>query len=171
MLTIPKLIMKILLALGSNLGNCQKNLVSAWDQVGKIQGVQTETLSSSYVTEPVGGPKNQAFFFNAAGIVHATLKPEQLLAELQRIEDELGRVRKEHWGPRTIDLDIILFGDKTIRTDSLVIPHPLMQDRGFVLKPANEIAPDMVHPILKSTVSQLWEDWKKRSQNDNDRFA
>ena len=160
--------MKILLAFGSNLGDCQKNIVSAWNRLGKIQGVQTENLSSSYVTEPVGGPKNQPFFLNSAGIVYSDLKSDQLWAELQRIEDELGRVRNEHWGPRTIDLDIILFGDEIINTDSLVIPHPLMQDRGFVLEPANEIAPDMVHPVLKRTVSELWEQWRTLTMNETD---
>ena len=106
-------------------------------------------------TAPVGGPP-QRDFLNAAGELFSTIEPPVLLAELQRIEEELGRVRGEHWGPRGIDLDILLFGDRVIDTPDLVVPHPLMAERAFVLEPLAELVPTRRHPVLGVTMYELW---------------
>ena len=145
----------VLLALGANLGDPRSQILDAWNRLTHIPGVQGECLSSFYVTKPVGGPENQPDFLNCAGLVRTEFTPEQLLGEILVIESVMGRVRTEHWGPRVIDIDILLFGDRVIRTDRLVIPHPRMHERRFVLDPAAEIAPDMIHPVFGKSVQQM----------------
>jgi 2-amino-4-hydroxy-6-hydroxymethyldihydropteridine diphosphokinase len=145
---------EILLALGSNLGDRRKILESAWKEIGNIPEIKTLRLSRFYETKPVGGPTNQPEFLNAAGIVAATLPPQQLLEQLQEIENRFGRVRTEHWGPRTLDIDILFYGNKIISTPTLTIPHPEMLQRRFVLEPAEEIAANTVHPITGQTIRQ-----------------
>ncbi|MCL2304551.1 MAG: 2-amino-4-hydroxy-6-hydroxymethyldihydropteridine diphosphokinase [Planctomycetaceae bacterium] len=145
----------VLLAFGANLGDPRSQISDAWNRVAQIPGVRGERLSSFYVTEPVGGPQGQPDFLNCAGLVHTELSPERFLDEIQSIETAMGRVRTEHWGPRIIDIDILLFGDCVIQTDRLTIPHPRMHERSFVLDPATEIAPEMIHPIFKKSVQQM----------------
>ena len=145
----------VLLALGANLGNPRSQILDAWNRLTQRPGVQGECLSSFYVTKPVGGPENQPDFLNCAGLVRTELTPEQFLSEILEIESALGRVRTEYWGPRVIDIDILLFGDHVIRTDRLVIPHPRMHERRFVLDPAVEIAPEMIHPIFGKSVKSI----------------
>ena len=147
--------MLVLLAFGANLGNPRSQILDAWDRVTQIPGGQGECLSSFYVTQPVGGPEHQPDYLNCSGLVHTELSPEQLLDAILEIETAMGRKRTEHWGPRIIDIDILLFGDQVIQSERLTIPHPRMHERRFVLEPAAEIVPEMVHPILGKSVKDL----------------
>jgi len=153
--------MLVLLAFGANLGNPRLQIFDAWDRIGQISEVQRQCLSSFYETKPVGGPENQPDFLNAAGLVRTELTPERLLDEILGIEAAMGRLRTEHWGPRLIDIDILLFGDCVIQTEQLTIPHPRMHERSFVLDPAAEIVPDMTHPLLGKSVVELQQMRKK----------
>jgi 2-amino-4-hydroxy-6-hydroxymethyldihydropteridine diphosphokinase len=140
------------IALGSNMGDkmaiCQQAL-GCLNKSGRITRV-----SSFYCTEPVGYP-DQEDFVNAVVELETDLSPLALLAACHVVEDSLGRSRQVHWGPRTIDLDILLYGDKVIDIAELSIPHPLMTKRGFVLVPLCEIASQAVHPTLMKTVEEL----------------
>ncbi len=140
------------IGIGSNIGdktaNCQ-TAVACLAEAGRIIGV-----SSFYYTEPVGY-KEQEDFINAAAILETTCSPAELLAICHAIEDRLGRRRTVRWGPRTVDLDILLYGNLVISRPDLVIPHPLMAARKFVLAPLVEIAPLVMHPVLNKTMIQL----------------
>lgn len=137
---------EVLLGLGSNLGDRQATLSSAWEAIAEIPETETLRISGFHETRAVGGPEGQPDFLNAVGLVRTNLEPELLLRELQEIEGRFGRVRRERWGPRTLDLDILLFGDRIIETSTLTVPHPEMLRRDFVLVPALEIVPDQIHP-------------------------
>lgn len=142
----------VYLSLGSNLGDREENLRMAIEhlkQLGEIRSV-----SSFYETEPVGYT-NQPMFVNAAVALETELMPRQLLSRLLAIEQSMGRKRIIAKGPRTIDLDILLFGHSIVDTPSLVIPHPAMHERRFVLEPMVEIAPDVRHPVFKQTMREL----------------
>ncbi|MDH6100807.1 2-amino-4-hydroxy-6-hydroxymethyldihydropteridine diphosphokinase [Anabaenopsis sp. FSS-46] len=144
------------IALGSNIGESQAILEGAIKSLEKIPGVTIKAISSWYKTAPVGGPE-QPDYLNGCAILEVQLTPEQLLKTLQEIEQEFGRVRKERWGPRTLDLDVILFNDLILETPDLQIPHPRMRERAFVLVPLAEIAPEWIEPVTKETISQLLE--------------
>ncbi|MDR0706139.1 MAG: 2-amino-4-hydroxy-6-hydroxymethyldihydropteridine diphosphokinase [Planctomycetaceae bacterium] len=146
--------MEILLALGSNLGNRHETLESAWKAIGNLPETKTLRISRFYGTQPVGGPTNQPEFLNAAGVAETTLPAQILLEKLLDIELRLGRVRVEHWGPRTLDVDLLLYGDQIISTPTLTIPHPEMLRRRFVLEPAEEIAADTIHPVTGQTIRE-----------------
>ncbi|MGL6196734.1 MAG: 2-amino-4-hydroxy-6-hydroxymethyldihydropteridine diphosphokinase [Thermoguttaceae bacterium] len=150
-----KKIFLVLVALGSNLGEKEKNLRDGWRKFIELPGIEEVKLSNFYETEPVGGPASQEKYLNAAGLVQTELEPEELLEAVHKIEQLLGRERKEHWGPRTLDIDILLYGDKTIHIKNLTIPHPLMHERRFVLDPACEIASEMVHPLIGKRLSEI----------------
>jgi len=147
--------MFVLLAFGANLGDPRSQILDAWNRIGRIPGVRCQSLSSLHLTKPVGGPENQPDYLNGAGLVDTTLLPEQFLDEIMEIERVMGRKRTEHWGPRIIDIDILLFGDLVIQTERLTIPHPRMHERSFALDPAAEIAPEMIHPILGKSVFEM----------------
>lgn len=148
---------EVLLGLGSNLDDRAASLTSAVERLRQYPDIDVVRVSGWRETRAVGGPPDQSAFLNGAALVETSLAPTALLAELQRIENELGRVRKQHWGPRTIDLDVLLYGLKRVKTPELSIPHPRMAWRRFVLETAAEIAPQKRHPILRWTVQQLWE--------------
>lgn len=144
----------VLIALGSNLGDRKKLLETAWQLLASPQ-IRLGRLSRFIETEPFGTDVPQGLFLNAAGILETTLSPYSLLDELNRIENELGRQRSVRFGPRTVDLDILLYGDLIISTERLTIPHPRMTERLFVLESAAEIAPDWVVPSVGLTIDVL----------------
>ena len=145
------------LGLGSNLGNREENLNHAVDMLRNTAGIRVTRVSSYLNTAPVGYTE-QPDFLNAAVEVETTLTPHELLEQCHRIEKQLKRERIIHWGPRTIDLDILLFGDLILEDASLTIPHPRMAEREFVLKPLDEIAPDAVHPVSRRSIRALYHD-------------
>lgn len=126
------------LAAGSNLGNRSKNIKKAFDCLAATKGIKIEKISKVYETHPVGGPP-QGTFLNAAVKIKTSLSPASLLNALKKIEKSLGRKENVRWGPREIDLDILLYGNRIIKAKNLLIPHPRMFEREFVLKPLREI--------------------------------
>ena len=141
----------VYLGLGSNLGNRQENL----DQALKLlaQRMRLGKVSSIYDTEPIGNV-NQPRFLNMACEAFTRLSPEGLLALVKGIEQKLGRYSRSG-EPRIIDIDVLLFGDQVVNTRDLVIPHPQIAERSFVLVPLSEIAPDVVHPVTKKTIREM----------------
>lgn len=144
------------IGLGSNMGDKTANLKRAIEELGKVPGNKVLAVSSFYETEPVGNIE-QDWFINAAVKIETDLTPRELLEVLLKIEKELGRVRDERWGPRTIDLDILLYDDLALNEEGLAIPHPYLHERGFVLVPLSEIAPEVIHPIFKRSIQELLE--------------
>ena len=141
------------LSIGSNLGNREENCEKAISHLAK-KGIKVLKRSSFYETEP-WGKKDQRKFINMAVETETVLAPTELLKTLKAIETELGRQKNIQWGPRIIDLDILFYDDLILKTHDLEIPHPLIQDRGFVLKPLSEIAPEKMHPVLKKNIKTL----------------
>ncbi|MBN3032474.1 MAG: 2-amino-4-hydroxy-6-hydroxymethyldihydropteridine diphosphokinase [Candidatus Saganbacteria bacterium] len=150
---------KVYLSLGSNVGDREEYIEQAIFLLEKNPEVQVIKRSANYETEPEGGAE-QPPFINAAVAVITKLPPEKLLDVCQEIETALGRDREMEWGPRTIDIDILLYDDQIISEDKLQVPHPLMHERMFVLKPLKEIAPGAVHPVLEKSVEDLYEERK-----------
>lgn len=144
---------RIFVALGSNLGNKRDNIHKALELMSQ-QGIQILKLSTLIQTKPYGF-ENQDNFVNAIAEIDFAGEPKELLQLLLNIELDMKRKRIIHWGPRIIDLDIILWGQRVIKEDDLIIPHQDMHNRDFVLEPLAEIAPEIIHPLLKLRVSQM----------------
>jgi len=142
----------VYLSLGSNLGDRSENLHQAIDKLGELGKVAA--VSSFYDTEPVE-LTSQPWFLNCAAKLDTEKMPRQLMAAILGIEQEMGRQRKQKKGPRTIDIDILLFGSSIIDIPSITVPHPKLHQRRFVLEPLAEIAPEVRHPILKRTVREM----------------
>lgn len=136
---------EVYLSLGSNMGDREMNLKSALDRISRITRTTLKRISCIYDTEPVGYTE-QSRFLNTAAAIDTELEPLCLLKELQQIELDLKRVRDIRWGPRTIDIDMLLYGDRTIAEPQLAVPHPRMFERAFVLIPLKDIYKgNMIH--------------------------
>ncbi len=144
---------RVFLSLGSNVGDRRANLMAALRRL-EAEGVRVVRQSSWYETDPVGYTE-QPPFLNLVVEVRTALDPLALLRCAQRVEAALGRVREVRWGPRTVDVDLILYGQRVIRTRELVVPHPRMRERAFVLVPLCEVAPDLLLPDGTPVVTLL----------------
>lgn len=142
------------IGLGSNMGDKKGYLDQAVQALNELSGCHVEQVSSYLVTEPYGGVE-QDDFLNACLILKTLLSPQELLESLHEIEQDAHRERIVHWGPRTLDLDILMYDDMILETDELIIPHVEMHLRDFVLKPLQEIAPNKRHPVYQKTMTQL----------------
>ncbi len=141
--------------LGSNLGDRLGNLGIALGLLAREPGFTVRRVSNAYETEPKGPP--QPRYLNAVVRIGTLLSPRATLQRLQAVEDAMGRIRRERWGSREIDLDLLLYGERVVRETGLLVPHPLLAERAFALVPLAEIAPDAVHPERFLTVTQLVE--------------
>ena len=149
--------MLVHLGLGSNEGDRLRQLHLARRALGRLPATRLEAFSPIYETAPVG-PVSQGAFLNAAAAILTALDPYELLDALAGIETRAGRPPRHHrqkWGPRPLDLDVLLIGNQVLSTDELVVPHPLMHERWFVLKPLADIAPRAVHPLLEMSIAEL----------------
>ena len=146
---------RCLLALGSNLGDRQTILADVCAALAQMPDTLLLTRSHWYATAPIGGAAGQGEFLNGAVLLETSLTPQQLASALQEIEARLGRQRIERWDARTIDIDILLYGEQVIDTPGLIVPHPRMSFRSFVLEPAAEIAGAMLHPTSGWTLARL----------------
>jgi len=147
----------VFISIGSNLGDKIGNCKTAIEEIAAFAKIVK--VSSYYETEPVG-KEDQPNFINCAAEICTDLSPHDLLTKLNKVEDKLGRVRLEKWGPRTIDLDIIFYSDQIINDSNLEIPHPRAHLRGFVLEPICEIDPEFIHPEYNLSTYELLKEIK-----------
>jgi len=147
---------EIFIALGSNIGDREGNLLRAVAEIGCLPGTAIRALSPFYDTEPVGVTP-QDNFLNAALMLSSSLSPQKLLQELLRIETAVfDRKRDLPWGPRSIDLDLLFYGSEIIdQPPALLVPHPRLHERRFVLAPLADIAPEFIHPVLGRSIGEL----------------
>lgn len=141
------------IALGSNLGDSLATLEAALDLLNRTPGMGVKARSHWYITKAVGPP--QPDYLNGCALLQVNLTPEELLQALLTIECHFGRIRRERWGPRTLDLDLLLFEDRVLHVPNLQIPHPHLTERAFVLVPLAEIAPDWIEPISGKAIAEL----------------
>jgi len=144
----------VYLSLGSNMGDKEDNIRKALKLIEDVDEIRK--VSPLYQTEPMGF-KNQSYFLNCVIEVQTNSNPEQMLLFLKSIEQKLGRINTVKNGPRIIDIDILLYDDFCIETDDIVIPHPRLHERLFVLIPLMDVNPDVIHPLLKKTVRELYD--------------
>ena len=142
------------IGLGSNMGDRKEYLYGAVEALNTYTDIEVKKISTFIETKPYGN-EDQDDFLNGAIEVETMLSPMELLEVCQKIENEAGRERKEHWGPRTLDLDILIYDNQIIETERLVVPHPDMMNRDFVLRPMTEIAPGFVHPVTGKTMGRM----------------
>jgi 2-amino-4-hydroxy-6-hydroxymethyldihydropteridine diphosphokinase len=141
------------IGLGSNLGDRLDNLATAVAMISREPGFTLRNVSLAYESEPIGPP--QPRYLNAVVHVGTLVSPRTTLQRLQAIEEQMGRIRRERWGSREIDLDLLLYGDRLVTETGLQVPHPLLEGRAFVLVPLAEIAPEVVHRVSGLTARQL----------------
>jgi 2-amino-4-hydroxy-6-hydroxymethyldihydropteridine diphosphokinase len=151
------------LEIGANLGNRERNFEEARSLLSGYRNIHIERLSPVYETEPVGYFE-QPLFLNAVIEIGTSLEPFELLKIVQTIEEKMGRERRITWGPRTIDLDLLLYGTEQIDSPNLTIPHPRMCERKFVLVPLNDLCPELVIPGVGESVRSLLKKCCDRSQ-------
>jgi len=147
----------IYIGIGSNIGERKENIEKSLKILNSVEGIDVVSVSSLYDTEPYGYDE-QPRFLNSAVKISSSLEPIPLLGKLKEIEKEMGREKGFKWGPRIIDLDILFYDNIILNEEGLIIPHPELHKRWFVLKPLNDIAPSFEHPLLKKTVQQLLEE-------------
>ena len=150
------------LSIGSNMGDKEKNLNEAIEFIGKLENTKIEKVSSFIVTEP-WGYLEQDEFLNGALKIKTLLSPKDLLRKLLNIENEMKRVRELRWGPRIIDIDIVFYDNLISEDEELILPHPRMEERYFVLKPLSELCPNKVHPLLNKRVFRLLKEVEENS--------
>jgi len=150
---LKKQVKRVAIALGSNIGDSSAILKSALDILDHTPGITLQAASHCYRTVAVGPP--QPDVLNACALLLTTLEPQDLLNTLLQVEAEFGRVRQERWGPRSLDLDLLLFDDQILQQPDLQIPHPRMNQRAFVLVPLAEIAADWVEPVSGKAIAEL----------------
>lgn len=141
------------IALGSNLGDSLAVVEAALETLTETPDIVLQARSSWYQTKAVGPP--QPDYINGCALLHVQTTPQMLLETLLRIEAQFGRVRRERWGPRSLDLDLLLYDDLILDTPTLQLPHPRMRERAFVLLPLAEIAPNWVEPVSGKAIAEL----------------
>ncbi len=144
----------IFIGLGSNLNQPAENIRAAFGALSELEGMHSPLISPLYKTPPFG-VKDQPDFVNAVAQFQTTLDPLPILNSLLGIEKKMGRVRKEKWGPRLIDLDLLFYGRHVINEEGLTVPHPGIAEREFVLIPMRDVAPDWIHPLLSKSIWDL----------------
>ena len=142
-----KNLVRAFLGIGSNLGDSQEILVTAIDKIDEVTAV-----SGLYETAPIGGPEQDSYL-NMVVEINTAFPPRELLGFCQDLEQDAGRVRKERWGPRTLDVDVLLYGDLTLNDPDLIIPHPRMFERAFVLYPLSELGPEFLSEDWEASVA------------------
>ena len=150
------------IAIGSNLGTPKENCIEAIDIISSNPDIKITSKSSFYQTAPVGNTE-QDWFINSVIKISTKLNPDILLSALLKIESKMGRIRKEKWGPRIIDLDLLFYDNLVIKQKDLTLPHPEIQKRNFVLQPLNEIGENFIHPSLRKSISTLLKESKDNS--------
>ena len=150
-------------AFGSNLGDKEKFIDEAIEALSNLPQINIVAISDKIVTEPYGNVE-QDVFLNGVMKIETLLPADELLQILQKVEEHAGRERKIHWGPRTLDLDIIFYDDDIISEDDLIVPHPDMKNRDFVLKPLMQIAPYKLHPVYRKTISDMYAELMAKKQ-------
>lgn len=146
----------IYIGLGSNLGNSSRNLEFARKEIASISGIDIQKTSSVITTAPYG-KLDQPEFLNQIIAIKTDLNPQILMRRFFEIEKSAGRERKEKWGPRTLDIDILFWNEQVIETEYLSVPHPDLHNRLFILESMMELEPDLVHPKLKKTIKELYQ--------------
>jgi 2-amino-4-hydroxy-6-hydroxymethyldihydropteridine diphosphokinase len=152
------------IGIGSNLGDKLNNCRKSVEMTGRIPDTSVTAQSGFYRTEPVG-VEGQDWYVNGVISLSTGLPAQDLLKNLLDIEHIMGRERKKKWDSRTIDLDILLYGQEVIKEKDLTVPHPLMHLRRFVLEPMVQLAPDLIHPILGKSMAGLLEDFREQGQD------
>lgn len=147
---------RALLAIGANLGDRHAQFERAISALGDDDEISVLTRSTWRETAPTGGAAPQPAYLNGALVVETSLEPHALWRRMAAIEESCGRVRTLHWGPRTLDLDLLLYEEYFINDETLTVPHPRLTLRNFVLEPSAEIVPEMVHPMLRRSLAQIW---------------
>lgn len=142
------------IGVGANLQDRLKQCKAAIDRIDGADGCRVSGVSPFYQTEPVG-VNGQNWYVNAVIRVNTSLDPRPLLNRVLTIEADMGRIRETRWGPRVIDLDVLLFGNRVIKEEAMIIPHPRLHMRRFVLIPLVQLAPQMIHPVLGRTMMEL----------------
>lgn len=147
---------KLVLSLGSNLGNRYAYLLRAIQKIEKY--FNSKSVVAHFYETPPWGNENQSRFINTAIYLHTDISIDQCLKKVQAIEEEMGRLKTEKWGPRIIDIDILFYEYDVLETDIITVPHQHLHQRAFVLKPLQDILPNFIHPLKNKTIIQLIED-------------